>query len=55
MVFWSDEKEKDGRPYKRRLTFFNVAADTVRQYSERTFDEGKNWSVEYDFTYVRKR
>ena len=55
MVFWSEEKQQDGKPSKRRLTFFNVAADTVRQFSQRTFDEGKNWNVEYDLTYVRKK
>lgn len=55
MVFWSQEKDKDGKLHKRRLTFFNVSADTVRQYSEQTYDEGKNWNVEYDFSYVRKK
>jgi len=55
MVFWSNEKDKEGNPYKRRLTFFNVAPDTVRQFSQRTSDEGKTWSVEYDLTYLRKK
>ncbi len=54
MVFFSEEKEKDGKPYTRRLTFFNLGPDKVRQFSERTYDTGTTWHVEYDFLYVRK-
>jgi len=38
----------------RRLRFFNVSQDSVRQLSERSTDSGKTWSVEYDFMYIRK-
>ncbi|HJW94976.1 MAG TPA: aspartyl protease family protein, partial [Thermoanaerobaculia bacterium] len=36
-----------------RLTLFNIDSNTVRQLSERS-DDGKNWSVVYDFKYVRR-
>jgi tetratricopeptide (TPR) repeat protein len=54
IVFYSYDHAKDKSPYVRRLTFFNLAPDTVRQFSQRTTDEGKTWSIEYDFNYVRK-
>lgn len=38
----------------RRLTFFDVAPDSVRQFSQLSSDGGENWTVEYDFMYVRK-
>jgi hypothetical protein len=37
-----------------RLTFFHVAADTVRQLGENLAADGKTWQVGYDLTYVRK-
>lgn len=54
MVFYSDGKDTSGTAFRRRLTFFNMGSDSVRQFSQRTVDEGKTWSVEYDFMYVRK-
>lgn len=55
MVYYSYDHVKDARnPFIRRLTFFNLGRDKVRQYSERSTDEGKTWNVEYDFTYTRK-
>ena len=39
----------------RRLTFFNQGADRVRQFSEQSVDDGKTWTVSYDFTYLRKK
>lgn len=38
-----------------RLTFFNLDANTVRQFAEQSKDDGKTWSVLYDFKYVRKK
>lgn len=38
----------------RRLTFFDVSPDSVRQFSQLSSDNGESWSVEYDFKYVRK-
>ena len=39
----------------RRLTFFNLDANTVRQFSEASSDDGKTWQTVYDFKYVRKK
>lgn len=44
----------DGEPHLRRLTFFNVDKDHVRQFSEVSTDRGATWSTEYDFMYTRK-
>lgn len=43
-----------GKKYVTRLTFFNLDANTVRQLSERSEDDGRTWSVSYDFKYVRR-
>jgi hypothetical protein len=40
---------------RTRMTFFRIAADTVRQFSESTRDDGKSWFVNYDFIYTRRR
>ena len=37
-----------------RLTFFPIAKDTVRQFSELSTDSGKTWRTNYDLTYVRR-
>lgn len=42
-----------GKP-QRRLSFFNLSPDSVRQFSQLSSDSGQTWSVEYDFMYVRK-
>jgi tetratricopeptide (TPR) repeat protein len=39
----------------RRLTFFNLGPDRVRQFSEASTDGGKTWSVNYDFIYTRTK
>lgn len=55
MAFYSYDHVKDKKnPYLRRLTFFNLGSDKVRQFSEKSTDEGKSWNTEYDFTYNRK-
>jgi len=43
-----------GTKIMRRLTFFNLGPDRVRQFSEASKDDGKTWTVDYDFTYVRR-
>ena len=44
----------DGRKALRRMTFFSLGADRVRQYSEISRDDGKTWHPHYDLLYVRK-
>jgi hypothetical protein len=55
MVFYADNNiGKDGKNYMRRLTFYKLGADKVRQHGERSDDEGKTWTTEYDLEYRRK-
>lgn len=53
MVFYAKDLDSKGGP-QRKLTFFNLSPDSVRQFSQLSSDEGKTWIVEYDFMYVRK-
>ena len=53
MVFHEKLMTDPEKP-NRRLTFFNISEDSVRQFSQLSEDGGKTWSVEYDFMYVRK-
>lgn len=39
----------------RRLTFFNLGPDKVRQLGEITKDSGTTWLTEYDLEYRRKK
>jgi hypothetical protein len=39
----------------RRLTFYNLGPDKVRQHGEVSKDEGKTWITEYDLEYRRRR
>jgi len=55
MVFYSYDHVKDTKnPYLERLTFFNLGKNKVRQYDQKTTDNGKTWTVQYDLTYKRK-
>jgi hypothetical protein len=45
--------QADGKALTRRLRFFDLGANRVRQLSEGSTDAGKTWTVEYDFTYQR--
>lgn len=38
---------------RTRLTFFNRPDGSVRQFSERTTDNGATWQVNYDFIYTK--
>ncbi len=39
----------------RRLTFFDLGPDKVRQFSEISKDDEKTWTTEYDLEYRRKK
>ncbi|MBV8858046.1 MAG: hypothetical protein JOZ02_14020 [Acidobacteria bacterium] len=52
--FAGEAYTQNGTRYPTRLTFFNLDANTVRQLSERSEDDGKTWLVGYDFKYVRR-
>jgi tetratricopeptide (TPR) repeat protein len=49
-----EPQTQNGKKLMTRLTFFNLDANTVRQLSERSDDEGKTWTVNYDYKYVRR-
>ena len=53
IVYYELDTEQAGKPM-RRLRFFNISVDSVRQFSELSPDSGKTWNVEYDFLYLRK-
>ena len=56
MDFYTEETpQPDGAKVKRHLQFFNQGSEKVRQFSQMTTDGGKTWTVEYDFTYNRKK
>ena len=54
MVYYAETPQPDGSILKRRLTFFNLGPNKVRQFSQQTRDDGKTWQTEYDLIYVRK-
>ena len=54
IVYYSYDHAEDSSPYIRRLTFYNLGTDKVRQFSQRSTDKGETWTTEYDFTYIRK-
>ena len=39
----------------RRLTFYNLGVDKVRQFGEISKDNGGTWNTEYDLEYRRKK
>ena len=39
----------------RRLIFYNLGRDKVRQYSEISKDDNKTWTQEYDLEYRRRK
>jgi tetratricopeptide (TPR) repeat protein len=51
--FRAEKKQADGTTLRRRLSFFNLGPDKVRQFSEQSTDGGKTWTTEYDLTYNR--
>lgn len=55
LVYYSYDHAKDKNPYIRRLTFFNLGQNKVRQFSQRSNDNELTWFTEYDFLYIRKQ
>jgi hypothetical protein len=55
MRFEGETHRRDGVKVLSRMTLFNLGAERVRQYSERSLDGGKTWVVAYDFTYLRRK
>jgi len=56
MDYFTDEiPQTSGPALKRHLQFIPTGSDKVRQFSRGSTDGGKTWTVEYDFTYTRKK
>jgi hypothetical protein len=56
MDFWTDViPQPGGTTLKRHLQFFNLSPDTVRQFSQKSVDAGKTWTLDYDLTYHRRK
>ncbi len=46
---------RDGKVILRKMTLSVTAQGQVRQYSERSADGGKSWSVAYDYFYTKQK
>jgi hypothetical protein len=56
IVYYADKvMDPKGKNFMRRLTFTKLNNDKVRQLGERSDDEGKTWTTEYDLEYRRKK
>jgi ketosteroid isomerase-like protein len=55
IIYYADKVgSPDGMTFIRRLTFTKLSNDKVRQLGERSDDDGKTWTTEYDLEYRRK-
>lgn len=50
----AEARAPNGTTFLRRLAFFNLDPNNVRQLAERSNDGGSTWVTEYDFHYTRK-
>jgi len=55
MRFHGRKKNAAGEWRERRLSFFPLAPDDVRQLGEHTEDGGRTWKVDYDLGYRRAK
>lgn len=56
MDYFTDKlPQPDGTKLKRHIQFFSLGPNKVGQFSQGSADGGKTWTVEYDFTYIRKK
>ena len=49
------ETVANGKKTLQKLTFTKIDENTVRQLAEISADDGKTWTISYDFKYVRKK
>lgn len=54
MRFVSEPQAGSDTTSMRRLTFFHLGPNEVRQFAEKSTDGGKTFTTEYDFTYKRR-
>ena len=56
IVYYADKVVgPKGKVFMRKLTFTKLSNDKVRQLGERSDDDGKTWTTEYDLEYRRKK
>lgn len=55
MRFTFQSNDAQGNQIEGKFTFFNEGPDQVRQLNETSTDGGKTWTINYDFTYKRKK
>ena len=55
MHYEGESHRQNGRKILRKMILTPLGPDKVRQYSERSLDDGKTWQVAYDFLYLRKK
>ncbi len=56
ITFFADRNMgNDGKNFLRKLTFYKLADDKVRQHGERSNDGGATWATEYDLEYRKKK
>lgn len=55
MRYEAETVNPNGKKVLHRLTFSKNDDGTVRQFAEISNDEGKTWTVSYDFKYVKAR
>ncbi|MEO5947804.1 MAG: hypothetical protein ABIP79_13380 [Chitinophagaceae bacterium] len=56
VIYYADKVTgAKGKLFMRRLTFTKLSNDKVRQFGEKSDDEGKTWVTEYDLEYRRKK
>lgn len=56
IIYYADKiTGPKGKNFMRRLTFTKLDGDKVRQFGERSDDNGVSWTVEYDLEYRRKK
>ena len=56
IVYYADKvMDPKGKNFMRRLTFTKLSNDKVRQFGERSDDDGKTWTAEYGLEYRRKK
>lgn len=55
-IHYEGERHRaEGRKVLATMILTKLDADHVRQYSERSLDGGKTWTVVYDYIYVRRK
>lgn len=56
ITFFADNvADRDGKKFHRKLTFYKLSYEKVRQHGERSNDGGQTWATEYDLEYRKKK